>query len=102
MNTGSRRFSVKYTAVVERSYIKRETRGLTPGLGQHFSAIMVTPTCSLITQPLPHGAHQTTCYNRPMTHLVCIVLGLRIMCLSQGGSCSYRHTCATPVVHSRN
>ena len=75
--------------LVEHLYVKQETRGSTPGLGQHFSVILVTPTGSLITHPvsqfLSHGAHQTICYDRRMTHPVRIVLGLRIMCLSQGG-----------------
>ena len=36
-----REVEIEVAQLVEHSYVKRETRGSTPGLGQHFSATVI-------------------------------------------------------------
>ena len=43
-NLDSRIVEIVIAQLVEHLYVKQETRGSTPGFGQDFSAILVTPT----------------------------------------------------------
>ena len=69
--------------MVERSYIKRETRGLT-------SSSQLVPSA--------HGAHKTLCYDRAIVILYALSL-VFVTCASlRGNSCRYLHTCTTPAL----